>query len=210
MAASGLALVGFVIMHLVGNLQIFLGPEAINRYAEFLKSTPELLWPARIGLLVMVIIHIVTSTQLTLEARAARPEPYVGKKYIKASLASRTMFISGLLIFSFIVYHLLHFTFLKVHPQFGQMMDAKGRHDVYFMMVRSFQEPAISIAYIVAVFCLCFHLSHGLSSMFQTLGLNSERSRPVLSCWGARFAWLIFLGYASIPLSCLMGWVKLP
>src|SRR6185295_8850053 len=92
MAGSGLVLVGFVIAHLVGNLQVFLGQEAINRYAAFLKSTPELLWPARVVLLVMVITHIVTSTQLTLEARAARPFAYADKAYIKASLASRTMF----------------------------------------------------------------------------------------------------------------------
>jgi succinate dehydrogenase / fumarate reductase cytochrome b subunit len=108
------------------------------------------------------------------------------------------------------VYHLLHFTFLKVHPQYGHLTDLKGRHDVYSMMVRSFQQPGISAAYIISVFCLCFHLSHGLSSMFQSLGLNTERSRPVFACWGARFAWLIFLGYAAMPLACLLGWVKLP
>jgi succinate dehydrogenase / fumarate reductase, cytochrome b subunit len=210
MAASGAALVGFVIAHLIGNLQIFLGPEAINRYGHFLQTTPEILWPLRIGLLAMVLLHIVTSIQLTIESRAARPIAYGDKTYIKASLASRTMMISGLLIFSFIVYHLLHFTLLKVHPQYSQAFDAQGRHDVYSMMVRSFQQPSISIAYVVMMFCVCFHLSHGISSMFQSLGFNTLRTRPGLSCAGAVLAWLIFAGYCLMPAACLLGWVKLP
>jgi len=210
MAASGAALVGFVIAHLAGNLQIFLGQEAINRYAEFLKSNLELLWPARIFLLAMLGLHVITSVQLTLEARAARPIPYQNKDFIKASLASRTMIYSGLLIFAFIVYHLLHFTFFKVHPQYSQVTDAKGRHDVYSMMVLSFQQPWICVAYIVPVFFLCFHLSHGISSMFQSLGFNTDRTRESLACWGACLAWLMFLGYAAIPLACLLGIVKLP
>src|SRR5437879_234560 len=125
MAASGFVLVGFVIAHLAGNLQIFLGQEAINRYGNFLQNTTELLWPARIFLLAMVVIHIVTSIQLTLDANAARPTAYAKKDYIKASLASRTMMYTGFLVLAFIVYHLLHFTFLKVHPQYSHLTDAR-------------------------------------------------------------------------------------
>jgi len=210
MALSGATLVGFVIAHLVGNLQIFLGQEAINRYGNFLQSTSELIWPARIFLLIMLLTHIVTSIQLTLDANAARPVAYAKKEYIKATLASRTMMYSGLLILGFIVYHLLHFTFLRVHPQYSHLTDPKGRHDIYSMMVLSFQQPLICVAYIVPIFFLCAHLSHGISSMFQSLGLNSMKSRRLLSMWGARLAWLIFLGYAMIPISCLLGWVRLP
>jgi succinate dehydrogenase / fumarate reductase cytochrome b subunit len=208
MAASGAVLVGFVIAHLIGNLQIFLGPEALNRYAAFLQSNLEFLWPARIFLLAMVVVHIVTSVQLTLEARAARPVAYGQKEYIKATLASRTMAISGLMVLGFIVYHLLHFTFLKVHPEFSQYTDTAGRHDVYRMMVLSFQQPVISIAYIVPIFFLCAHLSHGISSMFQSLGANNLSSRHCLSTGGSVLAWAIFVGYASIPLACLLGFVK--
>jgi succinate dehydrogenase / fumarate reductase cytochrome b subunit len=208
MAASGAVLVGFVIAHLLGNLQVFLGPEALNRYAFFLQSNVEFLWPARIFILAMVVVHIVTSVQLTMEARAARPVPYGHKAYIKATLASRTMAISGLMVLGFIVYHLLHFTFLKVHPEFSKYTDAAGRHDVYRMMVLSFQQPVISIAYIVPIFFLCAHLSHGISSMFQSLGANNVSSRPFLSTGGSVLAWAIFLGYASIPLACLFGLVK--
>jgi len=210
MAVSGVVLVGFVAAHLLGNLQIFLGQEAINRYAAFLQSATDLLWPARLFLLAMVGTHIVTSIQLTLEADAARPTPYERKQFIQASLASRTMIYSGFLILGFIVYHLLHFTFLKVHPEYSHLTDARGRHDVYSMMVLSFQRPEICAAYIVPIFFLCFHLSHGISSMFQSLGFNTERTRAGLSAWGARLAWLLFLGYASIPLACFFGWVKLP
>jgi succinate dehydrogenase / fumarate reductase cytochrome b subunit len=210
MAVSGAALAGFVFVHMAGNLQIFLGQEAINRYGNFLKSWPEFLWPMRIFLLVMLGVHIQTSTQLTLAARAARAVPYERKEFIKASLASRTMMYTGLLIFGFILYHLAHFTFLKVHPQYSHLIDAKGRHDVYSMMVLSFQQPLIVAAYIVPVFFLCAHLSHGLSSMFQSLGLNSECTRRRLSCWGSCLAWLLFAGYAIIPLACLLGWVSLP
>jgi succinate dehydrogenase / fumarate reductase cytochrome b subunit len=210
MAASGAALVGFVFAHMAGNLQIFLGQEAINRYGNFLKSWPEFLWPLRIFLLGMVGVHIATSIQLTAESRAARAVPYANKQYIKASLASRTMMYSGFVIMGFIFYHLAHFTFLKVHPQYSHLIDAKGRHDVFSMMVLSFQQPVIVAAYIVPVFFLCAHLSHGLSSMFQSMGFVREGGRSCLSCWGSCFAWFLFIGYAIIPLACLLGWVKLP
>src|SRR6185312_10764165 len=140
------------------------------------------------------------SIQLTAQANAARPQPYAQKEYIKASLASRTMIYSGFLILGFIVYHLLHFTFLKVHPQYSHLTDAQGRHDIYSMMVLSFQQPLIVAAYIVPIFFLCAHLSHGMSSMFQSLGLNRDGVRHWLSCWGSGLAWLIFAGYALIPL----------
>src|SRR5439155_8027843 len=119
MAVSGAALLAFVIGHLLGNLQIFLGAEALNRYSAFLKSTGDLLWIARIGLIVMVAIHIWTSVLLTLENRAARPVAYAQKEYIEASYASRTMHWSGLIILAYLIYHLMHFTFLSVHPEYG-------------------------------------------------------------------------------------------
>lgn len=210
MALSGAALFAFLIGHLAGNLQIFEGQDRINAYAVFLKNLGELLWVARIGLLVAVIVHVRVSIQLTLENRAARPVEYAEKRYTKASLASRTMAWSGVVVLSFIIYHLLHFTFLKVHPQYSQLVDAQGRHDVYSMMVRSFHQPVISLAYIVSVFLLCFHLSHGLQSMFQSLGVNSLRARPMLVLASRLIAWGIFAGYAAIPLGVLSGIVRLP
>lgn len=210
MAVSGAALIGFVIAHLTGNLQIFQGQDKINAYALFLKSLGGLLWGARIGLLVMVGIHIWTSISLTRENCAARPVAYQQKNYRKASVASRTMIWSGSLILFFIIFHLLDFTFIARHPELAALRDSQGRHDVYSMMVITFQQPLIVLFYILAIFCLCSHLSHGISSMFQSLGFNSERSRKTLSMGGAVVAWLIFLGYASIPLGVLLGFAKLP
>lgn len=210
MALSGLVLVGFVIAHLVGNLQVFLGQEAINRYGNFLQGMTELLWPARIFLLIMVVVHIVTSIQLALVSNTARPVAYSKKAYIKASLASRTMMYSGVIVLGFIVYHLLDFTFLKIHPQYRDLIDAQGRHDIYSMMIFSFQQPLICIAYIVPIFFLCAHLSHGISSLFQSLGLNTLRSRRPLTKIGTLLAWIIFIGYALIPIGCYFGWAKLP
>src|ERR1017187_6665171 len=115
MAVSGAALFAFIIGHLLGNLQVFLGPEELNRYSAFLHSTGELLWMARGGLLVMVGLHIWTATELTLENRAARPTGYASKDYIEASYASRTMHWSGILVATYILYHLMHFTFRSVH-----------------------------------------------------------------------------------------------
>src|SRR5689334_3684810 len=110
MAVSGCLLFLFVVAHLVGNLQIFLGPEVINRYGHFLQSNPELIWPARIVLLVMVALHIWSAIKLTAENKAARPQAYAHSEIVAATYASRTMFMSGLIILAFIIYHLLHFT----------------------------------------------------------------------------------------------------
>ena len=208
MAVSGLALFGFIVAHLLGNLQIFLGPEALNRYSAFLKGLGELLWIARIGLLVMVAIHIWTAISLTLENRAARPIGYAQKDYIEASYASRTMHWSGIIVLAYIIYHLMHFTFLKVHTQYSGFLDDKGRHDVYRMVVMSFQQPAIAITYVIANFLLATHLSHGIYSMFQSLGLGGQEVRPKLKLASNVIGYGIFLGYASIPLGILLGVVK--
>ena len=210
MAVTGAGLFGFVVAHLLGNLRIFVGQDAVNSYALFLKNTGELLWAARVGLLVMIGIHIWTAVQLTWEDAAARPVAYAERKFIKASLASRTMIWSGPIILSFIIYHLMHTTFMVIHPEYRSLLDAQGRHDVYSMVVLSFRQPAISLFYIASLFVLCFHLSHGLTSMFQSLGLQNDKTRSFLAIWAPRVAWLVFAGYASIPLAVLSGLIPLP
>jgi succinate dehydrogenase / fumarate reductase cytochrome b subunit len=208
MAVSGLALLAFVIAHLLGNLQIFLGPDALNRYSAFLKSTGELLWMARIGLLAMVAIHIWTAVALTLENRAARPIPYARKDYIEASYASRTMHISGLIVLAYILYHLLHFTFGRVHPELTHFLDSQGRPDVYRMVVASFQQPAIAVIYMLANFLLGTHLGHGIYSGLQSLGFMTETIRPKVRILSVLIGYGIFVGYAAIPLAVLLGVVK--
>ncbi|MFA5975542.1 MAG: succinate dehydrogenase cytochrome b subunit [Elusimicrobiota bacterium] len=210
MAFSGMILLGFIVGHLAGNLQIFLGQEALNHYAVFLRSLGDLLWVARLGLISMAILHLWMSVGLTVENQLSRPVGYARKDYIKATLASRTMIWSGGVVLAFLVYHLLHFTFLKVHPQYAHLVDAKGQRDVYSMVVLSFQQPGIFLVYIVGLFLLCFHLSHAIQSLFQTMGWNDTKLHEMLSVWGGRVAWLIFAGYASIPIAVMAGIVKLP
>jgi succinate dehydrogenase / fumarate reductase, cytochrome b subunit len=210
MAVSGLILLGFVISHLLGNLQIFLGPEALNKYSAYLKGVGGLLWVARMGLLIMVVIHIWTAVAITLQNRAARPAEYAQKEYIEASYASRTMHLSGFIVLAYLIYHLLHFTFGTVHPEYAHFMDAQGRYDVYRMVVVSFQQPMISLVYIVANLLLGMHVSHGIYSAFQSLGFVSEGMRGKLKTVSFVTGYAIFLGYAAIPLSVLLGWVRLP
>ena len=208
MALTGAGLFVFVIGHLVGNLQIFLGPESINRYGHFLQMTPEILWPARIGLLAFVIIHIWTSISLTLENRAARAARYEIKELVAASPASRTMIWSGLIIFAFVCFHLAHYTLLVVHPEYRNLMDGQGRHDIYQMMVHGFSSCWVSGFYVLSIGLLCLHLSHGIGAMFQSLGLKNEAYASTIDCMAKVVVVAIFLGYISIPVAVLAGVVK--
>ena len=207
-ALTGLALFGFVVGHLIGNLQVFLGPEPLNRYGAFLQSTGELLWVVRIGLIVMIVAHIFFTIKLRLENRAARPVGYAVKKRLAATFPARLMTLSGLMVLCFIIFHLLHFTAQKIDPSFLALHDDKGRHDIHRMMILGFQNKAASAFYIVAVGLLAMHLNHGIGSLFQTLGLNSAKVRPLWEKGGVALSWLIFLGYASIPVAVLTGVLK--
>ena len=213
MAVTGLALVGFVIAHLLGNLQIFLGPEPLNRYGHFLQTTPELVWPLRIGLLAMIVLHIVAAIALTRQNRAARPVSYAHFEVVAASYASRTMFMSGIIIFVFIVYHLLHFTVQVpqinfTNQDFRALEDAKQRHDIYAMMVTGYRQPLVSGFYVLGIALLSLHLSHGISSLFQSLGLSNRYYGRFLDKLAMVLAIAIFVGYVSIPAAVLMGFVK--
>lgn len=210
MAISGCALFGFVIGHLLGNLQIFLGPEALNRYGHFLQSTPELIWPARIGLLVLAGLHIAAAIALTKQNRSARPAPYGDYNVVAASYASRTMFMSGLIVLVFIIYHLLHFTIQApginfTGQDFRNLQDPQGRHDIYSMMVLGYKRPLVSLFYVVGVGLLCLHLSHGVSSMFQSMGWKNKAYGSFLDKFGIAASVIIFLGYISIPAAVLAG-----
>jgi len=219
MAVTGFVLFLFVIGHLVGNLQIFLGQEAINRYGYFLQSNPELIWPARLSLLLMVALHVWSAVQLSLENNAARPVGYSVYQPVGSSYASRTMLLGGSIVFVFIVYHLLHYTadvqylnftgrdfraFMEQLP--GQV--PSERHDIFKMMVVGFSKWWVSAFYVLGLALLCLHLSHGASSMFQSLGWKNEAYRPLLDNAARVIAVVIFLGYASIPIAILCGYGK--
>ena len=219
MAVTGSVLFLFVIGHLIGNLQVFLGPEAINRYGHFLQSNPELIWPARLTLLLMVGLHICSAATLSLENRAARPVGYAVYQPVGSSYASRSMLIGGGVVFVFIIYHLLHYTaqvqYLNLTGQsfaaFVEKLPGQvpaERHDIFKMMVVGFSKPLVSGFYVLGLALLCLHLSHGASSMFQSLGWKNEAYRPFLDKAARVVAVLIFLGYSSIPVAILCGYGK--
>jgi succinate dehydrogenase / fumarate reductase, cytochrome b subunit len=203
MAVTGFILFGFVVGHLLGNLQIFLSPEKINQYAASLRTFPTLLWCTRITLLLAVVLHIGSSFQLWALQRAARPIPYVKKVNLHSTYASRTMVWSGPILLAFILFHLLHFTFGTIHPG-GPFVE----YNVYNNVVTGFQVWPVSLFYILAMIMLCFHLYHGLWSLFQSLGF----SHPVYTPWLKRFAKVVALliaaGNISIPVAVLAGFIK--
>ena len=208
-ALSGIILILFVIGHLLGNLQIFLGPDWINGYSQHLRDLGPILWIIRIFLLTTVIVHIYVTIRLAIDNRRARPEAYIDKQYVKATFASRHMVMSGLIVLAFIIYHIAHFTVRVTDRRFALLKaDPLNHYDVYSMMVYGFQSIYVSSFYVLGLFLLALHLSHGSSSFFQSLGLNNKTLTPRLAFGGRVFAWLLFLGYTSIPIAVLLGLVK--
>ena len=207
-AVTGLLLIVYVLGHLLGNLQIYLSAERLNIYAQFLQGLGPLLLLIRIGLLAVFLIHVVATVQLTLENRRAKPQKYAVPGYQRSTTASRTMIVSGLIVLCFIIYHLLHFTLQTTNPEFRELHDSAGRHDVYRMLILGFQQPLISIFYVLGLFLLTLHLSHGFASVTQTLGINNRKLEGFISTGGQTLAWLVFAGYVSIPLSILLGIVR--
>jgi succinate dehydrogenase / fumarate reductase, cytochrome b subunit len=225
MAVSGLILIGFVVGHLVGNLQVFQGPDHLNGYAVFLRQLGPTLWIARAIILTAVVVHVWAATALTLENKAARgSEAYGINHTIRATLASRTMRLTGYLVLAFVIYHLAHFTWgwaqsdtfkenLKhylLHDDYrvlGLVAVKAGTttEDVYNMVVLGFQQPIVSLFYIIAIGMLSFHLLHGFDSMFQTLGLRSSRWGAALRKISILFCVVYFLGNLAIPGAVLMG-----
>src|SRR4030095_10727010 len=198
---------GYVIGHMIGNLQIFAGPERINAYAAFLHSMPATLWVVRVLLISAFVTHIVVTIQLAAENRRARGARYAKRNQVQARVATRTMALSGLVVLAFVLYHLAHFTVRLTDPRFHAL--PRGEYDVYTMVILGFQHPLVSGFYIVAILLLTLHLTHGLQSVMQTVGANSSKLRLCISRAGYLTAWLIFIGYISIPVAVLTSRLKL-
>ncbi len=201
LAATGAVLFLFLVGHMLGNLQIFEGPERLNVYAAFLKSTGELLWGARAMLLVAVTLHIATAVKVTLANWRARPVGYAYRKDIETDYAARTMIVTGPLVFLYVAYHLMMFTWLTTGPGYSET-------DVYTNVVSAFQVPVISIVYIVAMLILGTHLYHGIWSMLQTVGISNPRYRWLRRTVAPVVAIVIAAGYIAIPVAVLVGIVK--
>jgi succinate dehydrogenase / fumarate reductase cytochrome b subunit len=210
MAVSGVIALCFVTGHMVGNLQVFMGPDQLNTYAETLHRMGSAIWIIRLSLLAVFIVHIYMGVQLKLENLASRPVGYNRTDTVKATLASRTMIWTGLIVFAFVVYHLLHFTVRTTNPEFQTLVDSAGKADVYSMVIIGFQNYLVSAFYIIAVGLLCYHLSHGIASMFQSIGWTGPASLERLDKMATIVAILLWLGYISIPMSVLSGLLTLP
>jgi len=205
MALTGVVLVGYVIGHLAGNLQVYLpnGREALNAYGYYLHHVfhGAGIWIARSVLLAAALLHIWAATSLTLDSRRARREGYREREWREATYASRTMRWGGVIILLFIIYHLLHFTTGTAHPDF-----IPG--DVYHNFVTGFRNVPASIAYIVAMIALALHLRHGVWSMFQTVGVSHPRYMAAAHALAWIVAIVVFVGNVSFPIAVLAGIVK--
>jgi succinate dehydrogenase / fumarate reductase, cytochrome b subunit len=207
-AVTALLLILYVLGHLVGNLQIYLGPDRINAYAKFLHDLGPILWVVRVILLAAFVIHIVATIQLAQENRLAKPQKYAVAGYQRSTMASRTMIVSGLIVLCFVIYHLLQFTLQVTDPEFREVHDSIGRHDVYRMLILGFRHPLVSLFYVIALFLLTTHLSHGFASVVQTLGINNRKIANFVSTGGQTLAWVVFAGYISIPVTILLGIIR--
>ena len=204
MAVTGAILFVFVIGHMLGNLQVFEGPEKINAYGHFLHNLGEILWAERIGLLAAVVLHITATVQLALRSNKARPIGYSRREAINSSYAARTMYWSGPIVLAFVIFHLLHLTAGMISPGAAFI-----EGDVYHNVVSGFQVWWVSAWYVLAISLLGLHLRHGLWSMLQSVGLaHSLHREKVFKQAALLIAVLIVLGYISIPISILAGFVK--
>jgi succinate dehydrogenase / fumarate reductase cytochrome b subunit len=204
MAVTGIVLFGFVLVHMLGNLQMFLPDhEAINHYGRFLREMLHGggIWAVRGVLLAAVVLHIGSSWSLTRTNWNARPIPYRVVTPDASTYASRTMRWSGPILLLFIVYHLLHFTVGTVHPAF---VDG----DVYRNVIVGFSVWPVTLAYVVAMLALGLHLRHGVWSMLQTLGASHPRWNRVRNAAATVFTVIVVLGFISVPLAVLAGVLK--
>jgi succinate dehydrogenase / fumarate reductase cytochrome b subunit len=208
MAATGVLLLLFLIGHLVGNLQIFSGREAVNAYAKWLHDHVGLLWTARIGLLAILLLHVYTAIRLWLQNREARPETYRHEDTLQASWASRHMLLTGIVVFAYLVFHILHLTLRVVDTGGMGVMDAAGRLDVYGMLITGFSQPAVAVAYIAAMILLGIHLWHATASFFQTMGWDQPALRRLVAWAAPTLAFLIAAGYIAIPFAVWIGLVS--
>jgi len=203
MGVTGLIGVGFVILHSLGNLLVFRGPDAINTYSRFLKGTGELLWTLRVILIVAVILHVIAAVQLTRQSRAARPIGYERNKPQVATLASRTMRWGGALLLVFIVLHILHFTTGTIRPEGVFSME-----DVYANIVLSFRIWWVALFYMLSMVALGLHLFHGAWSSVRSIGVSPPSPQPLHHKISIVIAILVWAAFTAIPVAVLSGIVR--
>lgn len=217
MAVTGIILLGFVLIHMIGNLHLYEGRGHLDEYGTFLRQvgSPALppngaLWIVRLVLLTAVVLHIWAAWQVTRMSREARPSRYEHKQVRHTSYASRTMRWGGVIILLFIIFHILHFTTGTVHQDFQTPRHVAGEEAVYHNLVTGFSREVwwVPLFYIVAQIALGFHLYHGVWSLFQSLGWNNPRFNHWRDGLAHAFAWIVTLGNISFPIAVLTGLVR--
>jgi succinate dehydrogenase / fumarate reductase, cytochrome b subunit len=210
MAVTGILLVLFLVGHLSGNLLIFLGPDDMNAYGVELRELlhGSFIWVTRLGLLLCFVLHIYSGITLSARNRRAKGGANARFEPQRSTVASRSMIYSGLLLLFYLIYHLAHFTWGMAHSQYYHYVDALGRHDVYRMVVESFQDPMISIAYIAAMVVTALHLNHAIQSAFQTLGVAHPRYTPLIRAGGRGLSLALAVGFSAVPIAVLTGLVR--
>ncbi len=208
MAITGLCLVLFAVIHLIGNTTIFGWiPGGVNAYAHHLHAFPPMVYAFRAVIGVIAAVHIYYGIQLTIENRDCRQQAYAVKATKRTTFASENMIWTGALLLVFIIFHLLHFT-AKMVPGMELVMDPHGTVDVFLMIVAAFKNIAIALIYVAAMAVLFLHISHGIQSLFQTFGLNTDKTMPVLVKASTVVAIVLLLGYVSVPLSIFLNILK--
>jgi len=208
MAITGLLLFLFALQHMVGHLQMFGGRDMYNAYAHFLQELWEVKWPVRIGLIVILVVHMVVAIGLVAKNRAARPVAYARYKPVISSPVGRAMAWTGLFLFAFLAFHIMHFTVGLVSPEHFHKMDPLNRWDAYSMFNSGFQSPAIYVDGDQIVAVLALHLGHGASSWLQSLGWRHPKYKTdPLGVW---VSVVLFLGYMIPPTAVLVGIIRLP
>ena len=205
MAVTGLGLVVFALVHMIGHLSMFAGRDAYNAYAHTLQSLGAVKWIVRGGLLAIFVLHVAMAIRLVAINRAARPVPYVVYRPVSATVAGRTMAWTGVIVLAFVIYHLVHFTFGMVQPEYFHTLDPLKRYDAYTMFVRGFQSVPIYVSYLVAIALLSTHLSHGAISWLQSLGLRHPKYDRLVRAGGPALTAILFLGYMAPPTAILLG-----
>ena len=210
MAVTGLIGIGFVILHVAGNLQAFEGRAKLNGYSALLHGpAAELLLAMRVVLVVAVILHVLMAVQLTQRARAARPVGYRKRESQIATVASRTMRVGGFLLLAFIVFHILHFTTRQVDPaRWAHQSDASGRYDIYGNVVASFRIWWVTAIYLVAMLFLGLHMWHGVWSFGRSLGVAKPGDNPMKRRVAPALAVLLWLGFSIVPLAVFFGVIR--
>lgn len=210
MAVTGLIGIGFVIAHMAGNLQVFVGADKINAYGALLHGPlAEVTWGLRAVLIVAVVLHVVMAMQLTHRARNARPIGYAHREPQVSTLASRTMRWGGLLIAVFIVVHLLHFTTQRIDPAgWAGKTDAAGHRDIYGNIVASFHIWWATAFYVAAMIALGLHLYHGAWSSLRTLGYAKPSGHPLKRRIAMAVAVIVWAGFTLVPVGVAVGLIR--